>query len=229
MNKLREKSENRAVKLRREIAKKELNGEVVKKMMKSIELLKAKYIDSVDPMDSDEVMRRIALLKKPFIAECVEIASSTLLRLGILVSAAVLVAKTRRIIELRSIIIPEIGASKCVLVRQRVAEFISLTINHIKKERLEAIKDDRKRREIAEAEAEVEAETIDQKSETSNRRLTVAVDESKKIIGQSAYSEFIGNLTQIWAKGDTVLVSDILDEYESPLETENWMIHFSTN
>lgn len=220
MNKLREKSEIRAVKMRREMAKKELNGDLVERIMKSIELLKAKYIGSVDPMDLDEVMRRFALLKKPFIEECVEIASSTLLRLDILVSAAVLVSKTRRIIELRSIIIPEIGASQCVLVRQRVAEFISLTINYITKERLEAMKGDWKREKIAEAKAEIEAVTIDQKSKVSDRRLTVLVNESEEIIGQSAYSEFIGNLTQVWAKGDTVVVSYHLVEYESPLENE---------
>ncbi|XP_055301244.1 uncharacterized protein LOC129567897 [Sitodiplosis mosellana] len=203
INELREYNESKIIRLRGEIAKKERNADVVEKFMKNIELLKVKYMESFDPADSKEVYRRFALLKQPFITECVEIASSTLQHLNLPVSAAVLAARTRRIMELRSIIIPEIGASKCVFVQGRVAELISLTIKHIKNERLKTIKDCWNKRKLREAETEAEASDHKSKNASPKKRITVSVNESSKIIGESAYSEFIGDLAQISASGLT--------------------------
>lgn len=193
--------------MRREMAKKERNSDIVEKFMKNIELLQEKYIKTIDPADLEEVSRRLALLKPPFIAECVECVSSTLQCLNIPVSSAVLAARARRIIELRTIIIPKIGASRCTFVRERIAELISLTIKHIKNERIKTIKE--YKIQESEAEAETEAEGIEEKSTSPLKiRSTVVVSDSAEIIGESQYSEFIGDLAEIPAKRRISFVRD---------------------
>lgn len=182
------------------MAKKERNADMVEKFMKTIERLQAKYIKSVDPSNLDEVSRRLALLKQPFIAECVEIVSFTLQNLNIHVSSAVLAARAGRIMELQATIIPKIGISKCVFVKERVVELISHTIRHIKNDRFKTIKACWASRKIEENEtvaSDPKAKSHhDPKADDHKKRITVAPKESE-IIGESQYSEFIGDLAGI--------------------------------
>lgn len=112
--------------------------------MKNLEKFRKKCLKSVESsIDLKEISRRLALFNnKPFIDDCAEIVSSTHKCLNIsIVSSAAFAATTMKLMEIRSIIIPEIGTSKCVLVRNQVAEIIADTVNHIYNKRYKEIID----------------------------------------------------------------------------------------
>lgn len=107
-----------------------------------MKILSRKYRKLAEPSQFEEVSRRFALLTQPFVAECLEKVSETLRKLRITISEAVLVRKTLALMQQVIILLPEIGPSRCILVRELTAEFIALGITHIKKERLKHIRDD---------------------------------------------------------------------------------------
>lgn len=226
---LREYNESRIIKIRRAMAKKERNTDIIEKFMKTIERLQAKYIKSVDPLNSDEVSRRLALLKQPFIAECVEIVSFTLQNLNIKVSSAVLASRAGRILELQAAIIPKIGISKCVFVKERIAEFISHTIRQIKNDRFKTIKAcwvNRKKQEVKAVANDPKAKSHDDpKTNDPKKRMTVASNESQ-IIGESQYSEFIGDMAEISEKGHTAFVRYFF-VIEIEINSKKKLNHFS--
>lgn len=191
--------------MRNDFSKKGRNGEIVEKILKNIAKFKAKYISKVDPLDLDEVQRRLSMFTQPFVTDCVDRVSQTLQYLKIDVSAALLASKTLKVMELRSIILPEIGASKCVLVRERITQIISNTIFQILVDRLKSIKNrinkvnDEARESRNEVTSEEENKSNRKRSETEYKKKgTVSVHENEKtIIGESSYGEFIGELAAI--------------------------------
>lgn len=138
--KIREYNEKRIIRIRKEIARKKRNAKSIEKMMKNLDQFRNKCMKSAESsIDLKELSRRLALFKKPFIDDCAEIVSFTNQCLNAFVSPGAFVAITMKTMELRSIIIPEIGTSKCVFVRNRVAEIIADTINDISNKRYKEI------------------------------------------------------------------------------------------
>lgn len=209
MEKIREYDESKIIKIRKEIAKKERNADMVDKIVKHIELLQAKYMKSVEPKDLDEVLRRVSMLQRSFIADCVENLSITLKNLKISLSSGILAARTIKIMELRIIVLPDIGTTNCVVVRERIADLISQTVEQIIAERVQNLKDAWTRRE------QRETDDDDEKlMSPSNKKNTVMVDnEPTKIIGKSQYSEFIGNLAKICGRRPSEYVSSYYCEF----------------
>lgn len=174
--------------MRKEIVKKEQNLDIVDRFMKNIEFFLAKYTKSIDPENVEEISRRFSVLSRPFVTNCLDKMNTMLQNLKVSVSSAELVSKTGRVMEILAIVIPEIGASKCVVVRARIAELIAQTTEAIIRERLIFIKSIYRKRNDQEGVVGSERESI------NVRKSRVIVGELSNIIGESSYDEFVGEL-----------------------------------
>lgn len=126
--------------MRKEIANKGRYAKVVEKIMANLHPFRIQCKKLASPMDVDEVSRRMSLFNTPFIADCADIVCSMLDCLRLSVAPAAFAMKTMRLMEMRSIIVPEIGPSKCVFLREKVAEIIADTVNNIRDFRFDEIK-----------------------------------------------------------------------------------------
>lgn len=174
--------------MRKEIVKKEQNLDIVDRFMKNIEFFLAKYTKSIDLANMEEISRRFSVLSRPFVTNCLDKMNTMLQNLKVSVSSAELVAKTGRVMEILAIVIPEIGTSKCVVVRARIAELIAQTTEAIIRERLIFIKSIYRKRNDQDGVIGSERESI------NVRKSRVIVGELSNIIGESSYDEFVGEL-----------------------------------
>lgn len=131
------------IKLRKEIARKERCKVILEKVAKQAQTLSKKYLKLIHQKDFDEVSRRFSVLTEPFIALCMKMMNSIHNELKIQICSATLLQHLISIMHRLVVIIPEIGLTKCILVRERVAGFISDTITQIKDYRKKCIRDDR--------------------------------------------------------------------------------------
>ncbi|XP_055301243.1 uncharacterized protein LOC129567896 [Sitodiplosis mosellana] len=223
---IREKDEIKKIKLRREFARKERSKVIIEKVRKQAQKLSESYLKLVDQKDFKEIFRRFSMLTEPFIAECLKKVNSVLQDLKIVVSGATLVEKLLSIMTQLVVMRPEIGQSRCVLIRQRVAGFIVHTITQIKNDRLKHIKNNwiKKQRN-----AFHEGDTSDEKDSTSKH---VSMDDSAHIIGESAFSfdEFIGDLksVSVWKIEKTVRKSLTSNKNNRILIIDTIFTHTST-
>lgn len=184
------------IKLRRDILRKERNKEIVEKVTKKVQIMSEKYLKLVNPKDFEEVSRRFSMLTESFITERLMKIDSVLQKLKLTISAATLVEKLFSVMRLMVVVIPEIGPSKCVSVRERVAEFIAKTITHIKNERLENIRENwiRKNQEAA--------NSILSDSLTEPKLMNVSFDDSTTkiiddVIVSTSFDEFVGDIKSV--------------------------------
>lgn len=167
---------------------------IAEKVAKQAKILSGKYLKLIDQKNFEEISRRFSMLTEPFIAECLKKITSVLQDLKIPVSSATLVETLLATMIQLIVIIPKIGPSKCVLVRERVAGFISNIIIQIKNDRLKHIRDNWIKRKRA---SEYDVSTADEKDLTSSKH--VSVDDYAHVIGESSFSfdEFIGHLKSV--------------------------------
>lgn len=180
---MQEHHENTMVKVRKEIVKKEQVLDIVDKIMRNLKILSAKYMKSVDLADFEEISRRFSVFSRTFVNGRLNIINEIFRKLQIPVSSAILVAKTIRIMETQAIVIPELGLSKCVIVRERIADLIFQTINKIIAERLIFLKATEISNKFEEKVVEIEGESVDSK------KRHVSVGETANIIGESSCDE----------------------------------------
>lgn len=180
---MQEHHENTMVKVRKEIVKKEQVLDIVDKIMRNLKILSAKYMKSVDLADFEEISRRFSVFSRTFVNGRLNIINEIFRKLQIPVSSAILVAKTIRIMETQAIVIPELGLSKCVIVRERIADLIFQTINKIIAERLIFLKATEISNKFEEKVVEIEGESVDSK------KRHVSVGETANIIGDSSCDE----------------------------------------
>lgn len=161
-------------------------------MTKRAQTLSKKYLKTVEQENFEEISRRFSMLTEPFIAECFKKMNDVLHNLKITVSSATLVEKLLSLMAQLVVIIPEIGPTKCILVRERVATLISHIIVQIKNDRLKNIRDHwiKKNRHV-------EIDTTTDEKHSINKH--VSVDDYVHTIGESSFSfdEFIGDLKSV--------------------------------
>lgn len=180
---MQEYHENTMVKVRKEIVKKEQVLDIVDKIMRNLKILSAKYMKSVDLVDFEEISRRFSVFSRTFVNGRLNIINEIFRKLQIPVSSAILVAKTIRVMETQAIVIPGIGLSKCVIVRERIADLIFQTINKIIAERLIFLKATEISNKFEDKVVEIERESVDSK------KRHVSVGETANIIGESSCDE----------------------------------------
>lgn len=180
---MQEYHENTMVKVRKEIVKKEQVLDIVDKIMRNLKILSAKYMKSVDLVDFEEISRRFSVFSRTFVNDRLNIINEIFRKLQIPVSSAILVAKTIRVMETQAIVIPGIGLSKCVIVRERIADLIFQTINKIIAERLIFLKATEISNKFEDKVVEIERESVDSK------KRHVSVGETANIIGESSCDE----------------------------------------
>lgn len=169
--------------MRKEIATKKTNEAIIERVTKTVEKLSKQYLELVDTKDYDEISRRFAMLRTPFIENCLKKTNLILENLEIAVSSATLVQKLRETMTQAVILLPEIGPSKCVSVRKDVADFLSATITLIKDNRIRCIKNNRSGKSVEKAEL----------ADFKNKY--VSVNENKNTISEAyLHDEFIGEL-----------------------------------
>lgn len=183
--------------MRKAFAKKERKAEIADRITENIDKLKKKYVKQVDPSELDEINRRISMLTQTYVVDCVEKQSIILRSLRIGVPSFVLAASAIRMIELGVIIIPEFGATQCVVVHQRVARLISKTIQHYGRERVKLMKESWQRQQ--------QRQSMFKEMPSSKKNL-VNVAEETKVIGESSYGEFIGDLNPAGERRLTIFV-----------------------
>lgn len=171
---------------------KKRNGEIVEKIVTQIQKQWKNYKKSIDMNDFDEVSRRIAMLNRPFILECLENVNGVFTNLKIAVSSATLISKLMGLLEHLVCLMPEVGATTCVLVRDRVADIVSHTIVYIKNQRLKSIRGEWLRRSQNEIEVSSLKSGVKKNKNIDEVKKHVHLDDSKEIIGMSSYNEFIG-------------------------------------
>lgn len=124
---------------------------IVEIIVNRVQTMQKKYLKTVDSSQLEEVSRRLSMLTRPFVAENLEKISQILYNLKINVSNSTLVHTTLSLMQATVILIPDIGPTKCVLVRERTAEFISRAINYIRNNRVRRLKSNRNRKKISES------------------------------------------------------------------------------
>lgn len=175
--------------IRRELDQRERFKEIVEKVANKCQIQAGKYVKMVDPEDYAEISRRFAILTEPFISDCLQSVNVTLQDLKIQVSAATSVRKLLSLMNHLVVILPEIGPSKCVFLRKRVAEFMVNIINQITMERLKNV-----RRNWEDDEIHFISDYSTVPSEPRSR--SVSVCDATEIIGESSLSfeELMQNL-----------------------------------
>lgn len=184
--------------MRREIATKERSKEIIERVAKQAKKRSEEYLKLIDQKDYEEISRRFSMLTEPFITECLKRVNQVLHELKIVVSGATLVDRLISIMTQMLVIIPEIGPTKCVLVRKRVAEFIAHTITQIKNDRLKCIRENRVKKKNKQEIDESEISTADERfnKHVSMNDSAHIIDESK-FIYLSNFDEFIGELKSV--------------------------------
>lgn len=180
---MQEHHENTMVKVRKEIGKKEQVLDILDKIMRNIKILSAKYMKSEDSADFEEISRRFSVFSRSFVNDHLNLINKIFRKLQIPVSSAVLVAKTIRVMETQAIVIPGIGLSKCVIVRERIADLIVQTINRIIAERLVFLKSTEISNKFEDKVIEIESESV------NSKKKHVIVGETANIIGESSCDE----------------------------------------
>lgn len=160
MEKLSDYDENRRLTLRREKEIDKSMEKIVEIIVNRVQNMPKKYWETVDSSQVEEVSRRLSMLTRPFVAESLEKMTQILRNLKINVSNATLVHTTLSLMQSTVILIPDIGPTKCALVRKRTAEFVSQAINYIKNGRVKGLKSNRNRKEIAELTREQRSATF---------------------------------------------------------------------
>lgn len=190
---MREIDECKKLTLRRELARSKQSGEIVEKILAQIKEQHKYYLKQVNIIELDEVSRRIGMLTQKFVADCLKKVNGVFQNLKIHVSSATMVSKVMEMMEQQIFVIPEIGVTKCVLVRSCIAEIISQTVIRIKNQRLKSVKNGSFRMsqlDIGNAGVK-KSKSIDQLSKK------VCVNDSKEVIGTSSYDEFIGSVKSV--------------------------------
>lgn len=177
------------IKLKQEIARKAQLKEIADKVTQKIQELSKIYLKLVNPKDLNEVSRRFSMLTRQYIGIYLEKLDCVLQTLNMSSSAAQLLERLLSLSVRIVIVRPDIGMTKCDLVRKRVAGFISRILTQIKNNRLKCIKDN-----LAKNKQKVEKSIVD-KPKTKR----VVVGDSAQIIGESlhSYDEFIGDFKNI--------------------------------
>lgn len=190
IEKIRENAEIRRITYCQNIARGMRNKQTADMVVKKVKILSKRYLKTVDPDDFEEVSRRISTLTEPFIKDSVRIVSCILGNLKITVSSATLVSKLGSIMAQSAVIIPEIGRTKCVLLRKLAAEFIFKATTQIKNERARQIRGNWNRKYH---------KGIMSEDEGRQHGKRVSMDELTEIIGESSFSydEFIGELKRV--------------------------------
>lgn len=173
---------------------------IIERVAKQAKILSEEYLKLVDQKDYEEISRRFSMLTEPFITECLKRVNQVLHELKIVVSGATLVEKLISIMTQLIVIIPGIGPTKCVLVRERVAAFIAHTITQIKNDRLKCIRESWIKKKKKDEE-KLDKSEISTEDERSNKH--VSMDDSAHIIEESEFiylsnfDEFIGELKSV--------------------------------
>lgn len=192
MAQIRENEKIKRMTLQREIARRERCKMIVEKMTKQAKILSAKYLKSVVLKDFDEISRRFSMLNEPFISICMQRVNFVLQDLEISVSTATWMKKLLSVMTQAVIVAPKIGPTKCVLVHERVAEFMARTITQIKNERLKRIRDNwsgNKQKAFSTSDG----------NELKSKRVIIG-DCTQYIESPFSYDEFIGNMKTISAR-----------------------------
>lgn len=113
--------------------------EIAEMILKSKTIWLKRYCKLNGRPRDDEINRRLAMLTKPFIIECIDLIYQGRRNLKIKISSTVLVSEVLRHIEQMIILVPEIGPTKCELVREYTAAFIVHFAVHLINERLRII------------------------------------------------------------------------------------------
>lgn len=137
------------VKIRHQITlkkfKKEESAEITKKIMKTLPAIIEKYKTKLNSKNSEEIARRISVLNNEFISYCVRLVNEMFLKMNFTVSAAETLTHIRKLMIRNLTIVPDFEPINCVLVRQRIVEYISKMMIDIKNEQLKSIRNKRKR------------------------------------------------------------------------------------
>lgn len=220
--------------MRKEIANKSRYAKVVGKIITNLQPFRIQCKKLADPIDVEEVSRQLSLFNSPFIADCADIVGSMLYCLRLSVPPAAFAVKTMRVMEIRSIIVPEIGAPKCVFLREKVAKIIADTVNNIRDVRFDGIKkkwiEHKKQKAVAfkikndkskKINAENQSETESRRSsisrpqsEIQSRRQSFVLnresfEKSIREAGASEDHEFIGDLSGITGNLNKVIDNEL--------------------
>lgn len=132
------------LKIRQQMTKRNLGQKftdtLIVEFMKAIHKLAPKYQPSIESDGFEEISRRFAMLKLPFITNCVERTEKIFQILNIPKSIAILVQRIGDMIGMRVIVVPDINALECKFVIKRVAEIISQAIMDIKRTHLKRLR-----------------------------------------------------------------------------------------
>lgn len=140
MKQIRELDEKRQIAMRAEKAEKKQREQIVEKIYKRVQIFSKCFVDMVDPMNLEEVFRRFSVLTKPFISECLSQVHVVHQKLNIRISAETLVSRTIALMEEKVILVPSIGPTECVVIRQRAAELLSSTVTNIRINQVQLIR-----------------------------------------------------------------------------------------
>lgn len=126
------------IELQKSIEKKDEKVAIIKKIEKSLKPLKKKYEKMIEPEIYEEVHRRYSLIERPLFEQCLSVLDELFQLLNLTVSNGVFVNRLIRLAELQLVIVPNIGLTRCVSVRENLTDLMSKIINEIKRQLIQS-------------------------------------------------------------------------------------------
>lgn len=197
MEKMRELDGSKKLRLRRAMAWEKENGEIAEQVFAHIQKQSKIFEKSFDSKDVDEVSRRVSMLTRPLVTECLRISIEIFQNLKITVKSATLTTQLIGIMEQMTCLIPEIGPTTCNFVRDCVAEIISNAVVQITNQRLKYIRNGfliKNERESGTNSLKMGAEKCNNIEPIKKRTL---INDSIEVVGNSVCDGFIGNLKKM--------------------------------
>lgn len=151
MEELQEMNENSMLKIRAEIAnrtsKEKMCEHLIEDIIKLLPHQIKKFNSDPNSHNIDEILRRISLLNNPaFIIRCVRLAYAIVTQTNAKVSRSELMVRVTGIMIRDLSIIPGFEPIQCVLVKHKLAEYISKIVTTIKDEHVKRIEDEKLRK-----------------------------------------------------------------------------------
>lgn len=165
----------------KEIYQKRKTFEIQRYLSQEVKRMIEKTLRSKRETISDEVLRRFNQLTKQLIIECIDVVNQIFDLLNTDMTGNTFLSEVMKLIQLKLIVIPEIGTTKCSLVHSYIAKFLSKSINAIKMDYVQKIMDKQRH-----------SSTISSthKSQTHVHG-NVRFESASSTIGKSSYGEFI--------------------------------------
>lgn len=181
MQEIHELHESELIQIRRQMTLRQLQAgksgmsghSIVDKIMKQLPKLKRMHKPNIQ--FSEEITRRVSVLKRPFVANYVDRAYRLYRTLGLPIKEDKIVEQAMFEITKRAVIVPSFCDLICAYSFKRMTETIAFTVNNLKEERFRVRKKEFERK-VKEEKDRAAGISVDKEKRSESRKKSVNFD-----------------------------------------------------